>query len=211
MVATYIPAGRTSLVKKRGLSLQIQTEYARIPVPRITTTILRDGQVLHKVQRELENQITTLELQASTEEIIKRQHAEVISILKSDSNDDPLGFKDKIKTEEKTLDCGDALKAISGVHSVYRLDNEGRFKGSNTSEHFKEKFSPLFQDIHALLDIFSLVPGIGITREKGIYEIEASRLYLVSVGLECFFVVISSQAGQHDYEQEIRKAVLIDS
>jgi len=82
MVTTYIPAGRTSLVKKGGLSLQIQTEYARIPAPRITTTILKNGQVLHKVQRELEYQITSLEEQASTEEIIKRQHMAVVTQLK---------------------------------------------------------------------------------------------------------------------------------
>lgn len=208
MATTYIPAGRTSLVKKGGLSLQIQTEYARIPAPRITTTILRNGQVLHKVQRELEYQITSLEEQASTEEIIKRQHMAVVTQLKKHES---LELKDSKKTEEKILDCVDALKAIPGVHSVYRLDNVGKFTGALTSEHFKESFNSVFKNLNALLDIFRRVPGVGITREKGIYEIEAGRLYLVSAGLECFFVAISPQPEQHDYEKEIRKAVLNDA
>ena len=56
----FIPVGRTSLVRKRGLNLQVQTEYASRPSPRITTTILSDGQVLHKVERTLKTCVSSL-------------------------------------------------------------------------------------------------------------------------------------------------------
>ena len=50
-----------------------------------------------------------------------------------------------------------------------------------------------------------------LSRPTIVKEIEAGRLYLVSAGLECFFVTISPQQEQYDYEEEIRKAVLIDA
>ena len=63
MVERYIPAGRTSLVKTGSGSLQLQTEYAYHPYPRITTAIQSSGQVLHKVEKRLAKEIGSIEEQ----------------------------------------------------------------------------------------------------------------------------------------------------
>ena len=63
-VNQFIPAGRTSLVNKDGSSIQIQTEYAFRPYPRVTTTILDNGRVLHKVERKLNKGIDSIEEQS---------------------------------------------------------------------------------------------------------------------------------------------------
>ena len=67
----YIPAGRTSLVRRGGAPIQVQTEYAFRPYPRVTTTILDNGKVLHKVERKLEKGIDSLEEQSHMEEVIR--------------------------------------------------------------------------------------------------------------------------------------------
>lgn len=77
----FIPAGRTSLVKRGETMLQVQTEYAHRPYPRITTTILNQGQVLHKLEKKLDHAISTVEEQNIAEDVMKRQHAEVLSLI----------------------------------------------------------------------------------------------------------------------------------
>lgn len=67
--------------------LQVQTEYAHRPFPRITTTILKQGQVLHKVEKKLEHAIASVEEQNLAEDIMKRQHAEVLSLIQDPSGE----------------------------------------------------------------------------------------------------------------------------
>ncbi len=76
-----IPTGRTSLVKKGGLALQLQTEYGYYPYPRITTTVSNSGQVVHKIERKLEQMVESLDEQAQVEEAMKQQHSEVSDLI----------------------------------------------------------------------------------------------------------------------------------
>ena len=87
VVSAFIPAGRTSLVRRGDTQLQVQTEYAHRPFPRITTTILKQGQVLHKVEKKLERAIGSVEEQNLAEDIMKRQHAEVLSLIQDPSGE----------------------------------------------------------------------------------------------------------------------------
>ncbi len=87
VVSGFIPAGRTSLVRRGDTQLQVQTEYAHRPFPRITTTILKQGQVLHKVEKKLEHAIASIEEQNLAEDVMKRQHAEVLSLIQDPSGE----------------------------------------------------------------------------------------------------------------------------
>src|SRR3990172_3768301 len=78
----YIPAGRISMVDKGGVALHVQTEYAYRPYPRVTTTILDRGRVLHKVEKKLPKGIDSPEEQSQMEEVIKHQHSEILAIIK---------------------------------------------------------------------------------------------------------------------------------
>jgi hypothetical protein len=89
--SNYIPTGRTSLVKRGELKLQLQTEYASRPAPRITTTISRDGRVLHKIERELQKTIESIEEQQHIERIIRRQHDDIAEIIRNPEFDIKLG------------------------------------------------------------------------------------------------------------------------
>ena len=89
--SNYIPAGRTSLVRRGDLKLQLQTEYASRPAPRITTTISRDGRVLHKIERELIKKIDSVEEQHHIERVIRRQHDDISEIIRNPEFDIKLG------------------------------------------------------------------------------------------------------------------------
>lgn len=227
--SNYIPTGRTSLVKKDNLSLQVQTEYAFRPVPRITTTISREGQVIHKVERALDRPITSIEEQDLAENTIRRQHAEIVNIIKRGSviprqkpvpADEPTvlqeaatmpdqAVEDEPRDELPTMSIFDRLMAIPGTQRIYRLDNEGNFVNDNGSSEFKKAFAMIFKNLQDLMRLFDRMPGVGITRQKGVYEVERDRLYFVSVGLECYFIVVYRVDNETDYERAI-KAVISD-
>ncbi len=222
-MADLIPAGRTSLVKHGATQLQIQTEYAHRPTPRITTTIQRSGQVVQKIERNLDAPVTSLEEKDLMEVTIRRQHAEVIEIIEQGSQRIPLPTEpiadqptvvldghelseEKPYPETETIPPMVArLESLPGEHRVYRLDNEGNFLNATISKEFQKAFKPIFKNLRELIGIFAEIPGVGLTREPGVYEIDRNAIYLVSTGLEIYFVCITHPDYSIDYESELRE------
>lgn len=86
----FIPVGRTSLARRGETALQVQTEYAARPNPRIATTISENGRVIHKVERPLERQIMSAEEQRETEAQMRQQHASVVATIEGKNADQEL-------------------------------------------------------------------------------------------------------------------------
>ncbi len=80
-MSDFIPVGRTSLAKRGNTTLQVQTEYAARPNPRIATTITENGRVVHKVERPLEKAVASAEEQRTTEAQMRQQHATIVSTI----------------------------------------------------------------------------------------------------------------------------------
>jgi hypothetical protein len=203
----FIPNGRTSRVKKGEASLQVQTEYAYRPYPRLTTTVLNDGQVLHKIEKKLERPIESIEEQSEIERMIKRQHADVMAIIEENVAGKSSMIQAIRNSHSDYLTLADRLKAIPGVRTVYDLDNEGNFLDEVQAEDFKKTFAPVFKGLKDLIEIFAAVPGISMSREKGVLEVERDCLYLVSCGDEICVVTIKHAREDIVYEKEIKKAV----
>ena len=207
----FIPAGRTSSVKRGNTLLQVQTEYAHRPNPRITTTILDNGRVLHKVERGLEKAIISLEEQRKVESALIRQHAEVLAIIQ---NDTPISSASKeaeqVAVEAEPPPVLDRIKAIPGVQSVIQMENDGTFTSPELTIEFQKQFGFIFKNLRELMALFERVPGVGVTRRQGVYEIERDRLYFMSSGSECFFVVVRRVNVTTQYEQELKAIVRTD-
>lgn len=219
---SYIPAGRTSLIKRNGLDYQVQTEYASRPKPRITTTISSNGRVLHKVDRPLDRPIGTVDEQRVAERTIQRQHDDVNSIIQNGWYKPPPNPKHTSSTDQpvspspgsqealdavKPFTVYDQLRELEGVERVFRVTTDGEFVGTASSEQFKAVYKSLFKNLHDIMNLFLELPGSDGLREKGVAEIEPGRIYFASVGDECFFVVISSAAGNDNYEKKIKDIV----
>ncbi|MEW6050060.1 MAG: hypothetical protein AB1644_03240 [Candidatus Zixiibacteriota bacterium] len=204
-----IPVGRTSLVKKGAVSLQVQTEYASRPNPRITTCILNSGQILHKIERTLERPVVTIEEQLHVEGTIKRQHAEVLAILQGDTYTLPStgGEITSSRPGLPPMTAEARLAAIAGVQRVIRLENDGTFADSSLSEEFKQQFSAVFRGLRDIMELFGRIPGVGTSRQRGVYEVERDRLYFASAGTECYFVLVRRVDVTTHYEQMIRTAL----
>lgn len=215
----YIPAGRTSLVNKSGTALQVQTEYAYRPYPRVTTTILDNGKVLHKVEKKLNKGIDTLEEQSHMEEVIKQQHSEIVAIIneKRETKQEKVVREEKIQVTdtakfriptEPTL--ADKLTSIPGVEKVYHLDRAGRFVTPEDVDYFKSAYPSLYRGLEELIELFMLLPGAEMKRERGVYELERDSLYFVSAGKDFFFIKATRIDHKTDFEKAIKEMISPD-
>lgn len=232
-LSNFIPAGRTSLVKKGELALQVQTEYAYRPYPRLTTTVLNNGQLLHKIEKKLEKPISSIEERSVMEDKMKVQHSEVVKIIQANNMrlpvvkqkpppappEQPPSAQPELVPEQsqslinntppvkKEITLADKLRDLPGVRYVYQLDMNGNFINRVCSEQFQKAFSALFKSIPELIEIFSLIPGVTITRERGVYEVERDSLYLLSSGTDFYFVLIDNPEKDMNYEQLFKSIV----
>ena len=221
-------------MKKGTVALQVQTEYASRPVPRITTTVLKSGQVVHKIERHLDAPIDTLEEKSRVEDILRKQHAEVLGIIDDsaahprttfaaviepiidprDESVKPSGPEriDAPLTErfDRVQTVQDRLLEIPGMFRVYRLDHEGSFQQTELKDEFRKMFGPVFKNLREMISVFAEIPGVGLNREQGVYEIERDRLYLVSSGVEYFICYLKRPDTSVDYEKAIRSTLPTD-
>ncbi len=203
---TFIPTGRTSLVKRGDLAIQVQTEYAYRPYPRITTTILSDGQVLHKVEKKLEQPISSPDEQTRVEGFIKNQHGVVLEAIEEDSAGAQPPAVNEPVVPDGDISEYERLAGIAGVNKIYHLDANGNFIGVNGSQQFQRSFGRIFKNLKDVMDIFVQLPP-GDKREKGVYEVERDSLYFVSTGADCYFLAIRRTDGETVYEKAIKEAI----
>lgn len=206
-VATFIPNGRTSQVKKGNVALQVQTEYAFRPYPRLTTTVLSDGQVVHKIEKKLERPIASVEEQTEVERMISRQHSEVVSIIKQNAASNPSMIQKFKESSSEYLSLADRIKAVPGVQQILDLDNEGHFANREHDEQFRKAFATIYRGLRELIGVFALLPGVTMSRERGVYEVERDRLYLVSCGDEIYVVLVKPATAPVSYEKLLKKTI----
>lgn len=221
-MSSYMPTGRTSQVEVETGPLQIQTEYAYRPYPRITTTVLNQGQVLHKIEKKLEQPISSPEEQAEAQAFIGKQHLAVVDTIKLNDSNRQIPTIDSLKSADKEIsgdsdkDSGgdfdptasifERIESVAGVQRVYHLDVEGNFVGRLSDDQFRKEFRKVFKNLQELLSVFALAPG-GKKRERGVCEIERDRLYFVSAETECFLVSIRRTDGETVYEKVLKSAI----
>jgi len=203
----YIPAGRTSRIVRGSMELQIQTEYACRPNPRLTTSVFNGGKVVHKIEQELGLPISSQEDMLKVEGLLCQQHSHVLEI--ADSED----FETYIQTHRRPAPAPiqtarsllDRLRGIAEIEKVFRIDNNGEFESESISEEFRKKFSAIFRNLRELIEIFQRLPGG--KREGGIYAVEHGRLYLLSAGYECYFVLTNRNCDSVEIEKKIQSAI----
>jgi len=188
MSPQFIPAGRTSVVKRGRSEFQLQTEYAELPRPRVTTTICTQGKVLHKMEKTIDRNITSIEEMHEVEDIIKTQHLEVSKII-----------RDRGLTAAATKASGaspfrtrlERIGRLEAVERAFLVSTDGKMSGERPIlREFKSSFKHIVKALPDLVCVFASVPGPGNRREEGIYEVEPGRILLVSTGVEIYLILV---------------------
>jgi len=203
MTGPYIPAGRTSIVKRGEEVLQLQTEYAPRPRPRVTTAVSSQGRVLHKIERELEAEVDTIEAMHRVEEMIKAQHLEVSKLIRGSRAAEPSGellqpVAGRVRSEE--------VRKLPEVEKVFLITADGRLMGEKeTTAQFRKIFKHVLRELPEMLKVFSALPGGGQRREYGIYEVEPGRIILASTGIEFYLILIRPGTPFAEIEKKLNR------
>ncbi|MEK7775075.1 MAG: hypothetical protein AAB305_04235 [Candidatus Zixiibacteriota bacterium] len=206
----FIPTGRTSLVKKGTIALQVQTEYAHRPYPRVTTCVAHNGQVVHKIEKKLDKAIESIEEQNRMEQFLKQQHQEVVNTIQTETFVSTFAFKDKLESNNRHLSLFDRVASIDGVERIYRLDTRGEWAHPAEGDQFKRQYPEVSASLYDLMDVFSPFTAEDGTlrRQPGVYEVVRDRLYLACTGGDCYFVAVKRVSRETQFEKAITDAVL---
>jgi hypothetical protein len=183
----------------------------------LTTTVLNNGCVVHKIERQLQTPIDTVERKNQMEQMIRKQHAEILAIIRTSALTDAMlaGKPEEPKPRPPKTDnvyaeltsTYEKLMHVPGDPRVYALDTKGEFVEAELSKEFRQKFAPVFKNLHELLSVFVELPGVLFSREHGVCEVEQNRLYLLSTGDEMFIVYLQNPNHAIDYEKELKKTL----
>jgi len=188
VAAQYIPAGRTSVVKWGRSEFQLQTEYAAIPQPRVTTTIFAQGRVLHKIEKAISKSIDSIEEMHRVEDLIKAQHSEVSKLLRERGLPTEPASREGV---EGGLSRLERVRRLEEVERVFLVSSEGKIiDDRRLTKEFKKLFKHIFRELPNLITVFASLPDKDGRREEGLYEIEPGRIVLASTGVEFYLILV---------------------
>lgn len=203
MAAQFIPSGRTSIVKSGETELQMQTEYAARPQPRVTTTIFSKGQVLHKVEKTIGKEIESIEEMHRIEDIIKAQHLEISKIIRAKGlptvPESRIGLApDKTRSER--------LRDLPEIEQVFLVTFDGQItENKSVTGQFKKMFKHVFKELPNMIMVFGELPGPNFRREQGLYEIEEGRILLASTGIDFYLILIKADTPYDAIAPKIKR------
>ncbi len=147
-MSRYQPPGRLSKVSGQDYIIQIQTEFAWTPHPRITTSVVLDGVIIHKIQKEWDSPLESEQEHQVVNNYINRQHGEVEKIVES-NRDLILNYS---QSNKKEIDFSQVIN-IEGVGSAFLLTPDGLMTPFRDEEIEIEKvqlFERLFEVVEFL-------------------------------------------------------------
>jgi hypothetical protein len=203
MAPQFIPAGRTSIVKRGNSEFQLQTEYAAVPQPRITTTIFSEGQVLHKIEKSINKAVETIEEMHQVEDIMKGQHLEVSKVIRDQGLPSEPDSTEGIPAPKTRSEM---LTELEEVEQVFRITPDGKVADDRKiTPIFKKFFKHIIKELPQMIAVFASLPDGSGNREEGIYELERGRILLVSTGVEYFMVLVKPSTDYKTIAEKIRK------
>lgn len=161
-MSDFIPPGRLSGHKHAGKMIQVQTEYATRPHPRVTTSVVLDGRIVHKIDFPWEQGVETEELRNALEAHLADQHRQTLEQVKTRAHeftgDATGGGASTIYPEPSFRDSmTEVLGAVPYVTGVCELDQSGTII---FSRDFRNIHTDLAREFQMLNTLISLFPGI---------------------------------------------------
>lgn len=165
----------------------MQTEYASRPHPRITTTIFSQGQVLHKIEKAIDNGVESIEEMHDVEDVINAQHREISKIIREKG----LPPKPVEKAPKPAVKIrSDQIRNLDEVKKVYLVTPDGKISGDKeTTKEFSKMFKHILKELPEMLKVFTSLPGVE-RREEGLYEVEPGRILIASTGVEYYLILL---------------------
>lgn len=176
--------------------IQIQTEYAWTPHPRITTSVVLDGVIIHKIQKDWKGNLESDEERNIVSQLINKQHDEVESIINS-NRDIILNYS---QNPEKKSDFS-AINQIAGVRKALFLTSDGIISPFNDEEIDPGQIK-MFEQLFELVEVVDFCTRLG-TMEEAYLVIDQDRIMIFKYKDEYLIVTLEEEASSRDTAKKI--------
>lgn len=208
----YIPQGRLGSHQHGKKLLQIQTEFAHRPRPRLTTSVVLDGRTVHKTDRDWADDLTLEENRIRLDADLKKQHEAIMGLVAQRAAD----FVEEVKpvpvqsTHDTNLQADirdtmeEVLRTCPYVLALYEFDAEGevvfRCSFRDVVAEWDREFAALSGLVFGLPEIIR----VGQFRH-GIVEFGAENLIAACIQGRAFGILTdpegTSDRLQHDFPE----------
>ena len=158
----FIPPGRLSVHKHGGKTFQIQTEFAPRPHPRVTTSVVLDGRIVHKLDRAWEADVESEAERKDLESFLAEQHRQALELVQARAeeylNTPPLprtapgypapSFRDSMV---------EVLSSLPFASAVYEFDGEGKIV---FERNFRDIVGEWDREFEMLGELVTALPNI---------------------------------------------------
>ena len=205
-MSSYIPAGRLAAIDHGGQKIEIQTEFSKYPEPRIATAVSLAGRVIHKIQKQWGKQIDSLEELRIVEELINKQHREVVELVNEHAA--TLVEQSSVKEPHKP-EAPDLLKSVTllaDVDSAFIVTAEGKLMSQQRVTKEAELMAQMIGQLTDVLFDISRASNFGDC-EDCIINLGSHDLLLLPLKGGYLSVLVSSKVRKKEIFESLWKIV----
>lgn len=201
------PSGRLSKVEKEGKIFQIQTEFYHRPRPKITSTVIFNGETMNKVDTPWEEQLITDEDLRKIEKALRKQHQRVTQMMESQ-----VAKAGKTQPEESPLvKSFKKLAEIEGVENIAVVDAQGEVLYRDRDSVHMKAMLKLLSPVTKLATFLSQSTRLGnlvggqlkLNQERIAWVYQKEQLWGALVNQEIDFDSFFEKAKEIGMEKEI--------
>lgn len=197
-MSDFIPPGRLSGYKHAGKTIQVQTEYATRPHPRVTTSVVLEGRTVHKTDHPWEKGDETEEIRKDLESFLAEQHRQALELVEAHAQEYVSDLAEK-KTAalfpQPTFRDSmiEVLSSVPFVTGVCELDQSGKLVFSRDFRDIHSDFGREFEIFNKLIVSFPAIIRVGEFRQ-GCCWFPAENVILIRLR-ERLFGVLTEPTG----------------
>lgn len=165
-MADFIPPGRLSSHNHAGKTIQIQTEFATRPQPRVTTSVVLDGRIVHKADSPWEQGVEIDEDRRNLEKFLSEQHHKVCDMVRSQA-EEIVGKTAKTKTLSAYPEASfrdsmvEVLGSLPSVTGIYEFDEQGNTIFAHSYREIIAEWDREFKMLTKLVDQLPEIIRVG--------------------------------------------------
>lgn len=172
----YIPPGQLGYHKIGEKVLQVQTEFATRPKPRVTSSVVVDGRIVHKADREWLDDLSSDESRQKLEAALGEQHKATMALVHERAVEFIGGQSVVTATPAPGYEAStfrdtieEVLRTVPYIMALYEFDQEGQVVYRAQFRDMVAEWEREFEAISAIVFGMPSVIRVGDFRQGIVY------------------------------------------
>jgi hypothetical protein len=151
-----IPQGKLGSFRLGEKLFQVQTEFAQRPRPRVTSSVVLDGRIVHKTDLEWDGDLSNPDEYTALDALIAEQHKSTLAIVRERAEEflapaSPTPVEDGYPEPTFRDTIEEVLRTVDYTIAFYEFDSEGEIVYRSTFRDVVADWEREFEAISALV------------------------------------------------------------